>query len=981
MAATEGMKKSGWVSVIYGVILALLFSVSLYIRVVLPYASVFSGPFVRFGGNDPWYTMRIVENTLHNFPHRIWYDAFTTFPLGGHNPFAPLYDYVLSIIIWSAGRGDPFATLGQQGIDVIGAWFPAVLGAATVIPVYLIGKEMYNRNVGVLAAGLIAILPGQFLSRSMLGFTDHDIGGILLLIFALYFLILALRHAKENQITFGTIKGKDWAALKKPVTYTIFTGLTFGLFMLEWVGGMMFGYVFFGYIIIQYIIDHLRGESTDYLCIIGVPVYVIAIGMIAPFLHPGSVEPGYVITSIAAVCAILIMSGISTGMVKKDIPAYAYPLALIGTALGALVLLKIATPALYSQLTGILDILTASPGELTIAEAHPMQVFSSYTGRIADGEAWQWFTTTFFIALAAFPLIGYNIARRFRPEEILLLVWSAVILIGCFGQNRFAFFYAGNVALLCGLVAWTVIAFVGFRGEEGIAKGKAERAGKKVKGKMKGGPREKTAGKNKSGTKTAQTHQKGATTKREKIKRYVRVELIFTIFIICVVMYYPPLNTTLARATSGGGPEYDWYESLSWMKNNTPEPGISYYDLYEEPPLNVTTKRRENYSYPEEAYGVMSWWDYGHWITRMAHRIPNANPFQWGIGGPGENGTIIPGACMFLTSTDEEEANWILDELDTRYVVSDFMMTDAWNSYYNKFGAITNWAGRGYPNYYQTMEIRLHMFDGASELVDGQSIPALQQYRLVHESPTFILPLIIMNETTGNMYWRSFSGDYATTAGQAQILHGHLFSFNAVSWLVDELNNETLPEFLVSAFNSSGIPLSAQSTVAKVAEGQWAIRDQVNNNVFIIKEQEGMLDAYLYGVQTGQPNIKAWTPEYIQPVSFVKVFEYVPGAHITGAAHNGSVVQISTDVTTNQGRTFTYALETVSDGTYEFILPYATEGPVEGGTNFDVTVSPYAIRAGHYDYENETMAWDVEQELRITDEDVMTGRTITLDLL
>jgi hypothetical protein len=297
---------------------------------------------------------------------------------------------------------------------------------------------------------------------------------------------------------------------------------------------------------------------------------------------------------------------------------------------------------------------------------------------------------------------------------------------------------------------------------------------------------------------------------------------------------------------------------------------------------------------------------------------------------------------------------------------------------------MTVWAGdpQRYSSlayYYTTVEARLHLFDGASANVDGTIIPALAHYRLVHESPTFVLPLLIMNETSGYMYWRSFSGDYNTTAGQAQILHGHLFSFNAVSWLVDELNNETLPEFLAGAFNSTGIPLSEQSTVAKVAEGRWTIRDEVNNNVFIIKEQEGMLEAYLYGVQTGQPNIKAWTPEYLQAVSFVKTFEYVPGAHVTGAAANSSVVQISTDVTTNQGRTFTYALENTSDGSYEFILPYATEGPVEGGTNFDTTVTPYTIRAGHL--ENETMVWDVEQELHITDEDVMTGRTITLDLL
>jgi len=92
------MKSIEKASVIYGTILALLFALALYIR-SLPYNSVFNGTFVRFGGNDPWYTMRLVENTLHNFPHRIYFDPLTYYPHGTHVPFAPLFDYLLAVII------------------------------------------------------------------------------------------------------------------------------------------------------------------------------------------------------------------------------------------------------------------------------------------------------------------------------------------------------------------------------------------------------------------------------------------------------------------------------------------------------------------------------------------------------------------------------------------------------------------------------------------------------------------------------------------------------------------------------------------------------------------------------------------------------------------------------------------------------------------------------------------------------------------
>ncbi|MHC1599694.1 MAG: hypothetical protein ACXQS5_02580, partial [Candidatus Methanospirareceae archaeon] len=126
-------------------------------------------------------------------------------------------------------------------------------------------------------------------------------------------------------------------------------------------------------------------------------------------------------------------------------------------------------------------------------------------------------------------------------------------------------------------------------------------------------------------------------------------------------------------------------------------------------------------------------------------------------------------------------------------------------------------------------------------------------------------------------------------------------------------------------------------------------------------------------------NMKAWTPEYIEPVSFVKTFEYVKGATIAGTAPNDSVVEISTNITTSHGRDFVYSQRLDSNGSYEFIVPYSTEGPIEGGTNFDVLASPYKIKTGHI--ENETVVWDFEREVSVPEEAVMEGKTIKVDLL
>jgi len=345
------------------------------------------------------------------------------------------------------------------------------------------------------------------------------------------------------------------------------------------------------------------------------------------------------------------------------------------------------------------------------------------------------------------------------------------------------------------------------------------------------------------------------------------------------------------------------------------------------------------YIYPESAYSVMSWWDYGHWITRIAHRIPVANNFQQGIGGPYQGNT--PGACVFFTAKNESEANRVADALDVRYVVSDFMMANAMGSYDNKYWGMTFWANdtsghydqhqtdRGTvfaigEKYFNTMETKLHMFDGSEVESEGGHIgeqssillitpfhtKPLHHYRLVYESSSYMIPYVVLNTATKEVQrW-----DYY-----------HAENYTEAKKIVQKL--------------------------------RYDFQEHKNHDL----------------VQ--------WTPSFVSPVSSVKIFEYVKGARIEGRAHNASVVEIMTNLTTNQGREFVYAQRTISDnnGSYCFIVPYSTEGPIEGGTKFDVLATPYKIRAGHI--ENQTMIWDMEKEVRVKEKEVMEGKTVRVDLV
>ena len=901
------MKRIEKASLICGLTLVLLFCLSLYIRVAIPYNIVFNDTFVRFGGYDPWYNIRLVENTLHHFPHRIYFDPFTAYPQGTYNPFGtPLFDLSLAFIVWAVGLGNPFAILTRSMIEEIWAWYPAVLAALTIFPVYFIGKGLYNRGAGLLSAALIAILPGQFLIRSLLGFTDHHAMETLFSTIAMLFLILALKSARENGITFQSFLGGDRSSLKKPIVYSIISGVFLGSYFLAWLGAPLFILILCTYAVVQHVADHLREKDTDYLCIVCVPVFIVPLAMIAPALSFGFLSEIHKWSLLLAIFVPPVLTALSLLIRKAKIKPYWYPILILAITVASFVVLFVFTPALYSTITwSLLHIFSPSKQYLAIVEAQPM----------GWGNIWAWFTTTFFLAFVALAWIGYNIWRKWRAEEILLFVWCAIMLFACFGQGRFSAYYAINVAILCGFLSWEIIELVAFRGAE-----KGVRDMKESKGPLE--EKRVDAIKGKRRGKTVKTQKSNEI----KNKKFLRVDVILTFIVILTVVFFFPLNESLTTAKLGcGGPREDWYESLSWMRENTPDTGVDFYALYP-----------QDYAYPDSAYSVMSWWDYGNWITYIAHRIPVANNFQQGIGGPNS-----PGAAIFFIAKNESVANEVADAFDVRYVVSAFPMVDTMASYQDLYGSMTFWAndttgrytldqteGRSTfelrEEYYKTMVTKLHMFDGSETQFKGgylgkssillirpfQTKP-LQHYRLVHESSTYMVPHAILNVKTDDLQaWECYVGSNYTMAERLAYELRHGFAD---------------PEY---------------------------------------------------------PEVARWTPPFVSPMSFVKVFEYVKGAKIECRAPSGAIVEIATNITTNQGRVFRYSQIATPNGTYEFVVPYSTEGPIErdGYTNFDVLAAPYVLRMGHI--ENETIIWDIRQVMvEITEEEVMDGKTVRVDLV
>jgi oligosaccharyl transferase (archaeosortase A-associated) len=672
--------------VIVGIILAALCGISLYIRIALPYDQIFVNDWVWFRETDAYYYMRNIEVLFNNFPHFNLFDPYMLFPGGGGGLARPFFAWLIAGIIRLVSLGTP--TL--HNMEVVAAYMPAILGTLTLIPVYFIGKELFNRWAGVISAALVAILPGEFLHRSLLGFTDHHVAEVLFSTVSILFLIMAIKRAREKEISFGHLLSRDWPTIRKPLIYTLLAGVFLGIYLLSWGGALMFIFIIFAYLVIQFIVDHLRHKSSDYLCIVGTPFFLIAFLMLLPVLGEGGLDILYRVSLPVAIVVPIVLSVISRLMAGKALKPVYYPLVLLGLLGIGLAALHAINPSLLQSMLGRFSIFTPGGARLTIMEVEPL-LFPG--GKFSLQTAWANFTTSFFISFISFAMLAYVVVKEKGADKTLFLVWSIIMLLAVLGQRRFGYYYTINAALLTGYFSWKMLDIAGL--SKLLAKSKeVVVAVKKFKKRRK------------------------ITGEKAKPKTFMQprgawIRVIVVGIVIFFLVFYPNIGKveTLAK-TSNYIMNKGWYSSCLWLKDNSPEPFDDpdfYYELY--PP-------RDEFEYPETAYGVMSWWDYGYFIMQIAHRIPNANPGQAGAVQAGQ----------FFTAQNESSANERADESGLKYVMIDYAMA------ISKFYAMVEWAGGNvsnfyeiyyqqtedggqwgllyYPAYYRSTVARLYNFDG-----------------------------------------------------------------------------------------------------------------------------------------------------------------------------------------------------------------------------------------------------------------------------
>ncbi len=735
-------------------LLALVFLLSLILRIAVPWEHVFSGGWIKFTDNDAYFYVRLLDNLARHFPFLGGFDPYYIYPdgigLGGRPLF---FVYLMGFIAWLLGGGAP----SQHTVDLVAVLFPAVTGALLVLPVFLLGRTIFNRWAGLAAAGFIALMPGEFLVRTLLGNTDSHALEILLSTLFMLFLLLSVKSGKGPDGIPGRAGLKKFA---RPLIYGALAGLCLGLYVLSWQGALLFVFISFTWLALQFIADYLCGRSSAYLAAAAFSAFTVA--LLISLTLPGATMTWISLTAAALSPAAL--AALSALMRKNKIAAPWYPLIVVTLAGVALSAAFISSPqfmgAALNTLAGFFS-WTAGAG---IAETQPLLI---QQGSFTFALVWGNYTAASVMALAALAIVIYRAFRRGEPEILLLVVWSIVALLSALAMRRFAYYLAINVAVLAGYSGWLILSRCGLN--EATAVAKEAPPAKKAS-------RKKTAG----------------ITGQGRVANTSRLAL--GIAAVAALVIYPntgplpggdkPFFDVATRALYA--PSDAWCESMDWLRTNTPEPFADagyYYARYE--PSSASGAR------PTAAYSVLCWWDYGYWVSRIGQRVPFSNP---GTSNRYDDG-------RYFMSRSAEEAEELRSKWDMRYVIVNGYIVDRDSGFKvlaagdgqpaSKYSEIYYRTKQDklaptllyYPEYYRTMVVRLYCFDAkaytpvetavisweAKTGADGlayREITGLKTYGSYAEAEAFIAA-----QKTGN--WRIVGKDPLASPVPLEELEGY----------------------------------------------------------------------------------------------------------------------------------------------------------------------------------------------------------------
>lgn len=434
-------------------VIAVILLLALFLRSYYVYGIAADNGWLMSGGSDSYYYHRLIEYGATTGDH-LHIDPMLNFPDGARNPRPPLYTFSAAVpaVIFQPLFGNLDDSIGFFFITSTAMW-----GALTIIPVYLIAREIFGRRTGYLAALFLAIMPSD-VERSVATLCDHDPFALFFIVLTVYFLMKALKAADtsnwvENWRSPKSITGGLKMLVsnnRKSVLYAMLAGLSFSAIAMAWVGFTYLEVILLASFLIEILINKFKGIDSTTHTVIYFVMFGFGFLLAFPVYQQMNLEnmnvPVYLF--LAAFVVGVLFS------ITRDLP-WVVVMPLLAAVLGiALAIVTVVYPALGEAIFSGQGYFSASKLYETIAEAKA-PIFSQL--------ALSFGMVTFYLSLVGLVLMLWKIPKRLSGDYIIITVWMAIAIFMATSAGRFVFNASPAMALSCAWITVLIIDKLNFR--------------------------------------------------------------------------------------------------------------------------------------------------------------------------------------------------------------------------------------------------------------------------------------------------------------------------------------------------------------------------------------------------------------------------------------------------------------------------------------------------------------------------------------
>ncbi len=389
--------------------LGIIVVVAFLLRFVFAYGVSADGNFALSGGSSAQYHLHVIEMIL-NGNWSIGADASVNYPVGGTLFIPPLMDLL------GAGVATIFG--GSMGTTEAASMSLAVLnpifGALACIPVYLIGKEMYDKTIGVLAALVFAFLALPISTSVFSSGCEYALASFLLAFMA-YFLVKMVKVADSE------------ASSKKGI---LMNGAIAGIFLmlaaLTWNGFRIAVVLLAVAMVLQAVSARVRGKDFNDISLGFIVAMLIGAIVPAAYYVPAglmeSVYSGTLLIAIVSVVFVLAFLGLRSKPWVVTIPGLVIAFVIICAVLA------LAAPEIFNDFIFGNSLYASSIMEQLASNRVSMSNVAAYYG---------WLTMWMPACLALYETYVY-LRRDRTATRLFMIVWLFVMFFATWSSYAVA---------------------------------------------------------------------------------------------------------------------------------------------------------------------------------------------------------------------------------------------------------------------------------------------------------------------------------------------------------------------------------------------------------------------------------------------------------------------------------------------------------------------------------------------------------------